>query len=85
MKRNSTGLVQTLSWIVQGNKFEVLGQSFVAIYDSGLWEEGGKKDTKLTLPNQGKFFLLKAGDKYDLEKREVYHWNGSNREISINR
>lgn len=79
------GLDENTAIIVQGNKFEVLGQSFVAIYDTGLWQEEEKTDEKPTLPNQGKFFLLRAGDKYDMEKREVYHWNGSNREISIDR
>ena len=79
------GLDENTAIIVQGNKFEVLGQSFVAIYDTDLWQEKGKTDEKPALPNQGKFFLLREGDKYDLEKREVYHWNGSNRGISIDK
>ena len=79
------GLDENTAIIVQGNKFEVIGKSFVAIYDTDLWEKMEKPDNKFTLPNQGKFFLLRAGDKYDMEKRKVFYWNGSNREISTDK
>lgn len=79
------GLDENTAIIVQGNKFEVMGKSFVAIYDTDLWEKMEKPGNNFTLPNQGKFFLLRAGDKYDMEKREVFYWNGSNREISTDK
>ena len=49
---------------------------------SGLWNKKNRTDQKPVLPNDGKFFLLRAGDKYNLRNREVIHWTGTNRGIS---
>lgn len=76
------GLDENTAIIVTCNQFEVMGQSFVAIYDTRLWSDINRTDQKPALPNGAKFFLLRAGDKYDLQNREVVHWNGTNRGIS---
>ncbi|MEA1886004.1 MAG: cyanophycinase [Bacteroidota bacterium] len=70
------GLDENTAIIVQGNEFEVVGKSYVAIYDYKLWDESGTG--KSPLANNGKFFLLRAGDRYDVNKREVTKWTGGN-------
>lgn len=76
------GLDENTAIIVSGDHFEVLGKSFVAIYDTHLWGDLARTDQKPALPNGGRFFLLRAGDKYNLKTREVTHWTGTNRGIS---
>ena len=76
------GLDENTAIVVQGDEFEVIGKSFVAIYDTKLWVEESRTDDKPVLPNGGKFFLLRAGDKYNTRTREVVHWQGTNRGIS---
>ena len=70
------GLDENTAIIVQGDEFEVMGQSFVAIYDYNHWSENSFSDH--ALPNGGKFFLLRAGDKYNVSSREVTYWTGGN-------
>jgi cyanophycinase len=52
------GIDQNTAIIVQGDTFEVIGQSYVAIYD-GQSEWGA----------QGRFYLLHAGDRYNMRTR----------------
>ena len=74
------GLDENTAVVVKGNEMEVIGKSFVAIYDYGLWEENPHHS--IALANDGKFFLLRAGDKYNLKSREVSSWrNGGSRNI----
>ena len=70
------GLDENTAVVVQGNEMEVIGRSFVAIYDYNLWEEN--PDRTHALANGGKFFLLRAGDKYDVNTRQVIEWSGGN-------
>jgi len=76
------GLDENTAIVVQGDTFEVLGESFVAIYDPHLWNRMTTLDEKPVLPNGGRFFLLRSGDQYDLKSRKVIHWTGNNRGIS---
>jgi len=74
------GLDENTAIIVQGDEFEVIGKSFVAIYDYSLWNEGDNGESPLT--NGGKFFLLRAGDRYNVYERKVTEWSGGeNRDI----
>ncbi|MDX2414593.1 MAG: hypothetical protein QNK33_05335, partial [Bacteroidales bacterium] len=70
------GLDENTAIVVIGDSLEVLGQSFVAIYDYGLWKENPNQ--KNTLANNGKFFLLRSGDKFNVNSREVSNWRGGN-------
>ncbi len=54
------GIDEDTAIVVQGDRFEVIGQGYVAIYDSH----------KL-IPPDGKFYFLAPGDRFDLEKREA--------------
>ena len=68
------GLDENTAIVVKGDEFEVIGQSFVAIYDYNLWSENPAATHKLQ--NGAKFFLLRKGDRYNVKKREVTKWSG---------
>lgn len=56
--------------VVEGNTFEVIGKSYVIIYDGNFWSREGS-DMK-TLPESAQqFYFLRQGDKYDMKKRKV--------------
>lgn len=55
------GLDENTAIVVQGDRFEVIGQSFVAIYDHQRMLDSG-----------GKFYLLRPGDRYNLATREAF-------------
>ena len=54
------GIDEDTAIVVHGDRFEVIGQGYVAIYDAH----------KL-IPPDGKFYFLAPGDRFDLEKREA--------------
>lgn len=73
------GLDENTAIVVQGDEFEVIGRSFVAIYDFSLWDNDKGESP---LANGGKFFLLRAGDRYNVHERRVTEWSGGrNRDI----
>ena len=53
------GLDEDTAIVVQGNEFEVIGQGYVAIYDSNR-----------TTGSDGQFFFLMPGDRYDMKERQ---------------
>ena len=56
--------------IVHGNHFEVMGKSYVIVYDGSFWSREGSN--LKTLPDKTSlFYFLRSGDKYDLLKRKV--------------
>jgi len=63
------GLDENTAIVVRGNIFEVIGESYVAVYNHQRWEESNSG--KAPLPNGGKFILLDAGQKYNMKTREV--------------
>jgi len=79
------GLDENTAIVVQGNTLEVIGQSYIAIFDYTLWEENLTGNSEPLLPNGGKFFLLAPGDKYDLYHRKAVHLIGSDRGVPIER
>lgn len=68
------GLDENTAIVVKGNEFEVIGQSFVAIYDYNLWQENPSGTKKLK--NGSKYFFLRKGDRYNVKTREVTNWGG---------
>ena len=54
------GLDESTAIVVRGNAFEVIGKSYVAIYDA-----------QRSLDSGGQFYFLTAGDRYDLSTREA--------------
>jgi cyanophycinase len=54
------GLAEDTAIVVQGNKFEVMGKSVVAIYD---YEK--------TVAGEGRFYFLRPGDSFNLVTRQA--------------
>jgi cyanophycinase len=64
------GIDENTAIIVHGNQFEVVGDSYVIVYDGSFWSREGS-DLK-NLPEKTKlFYFLQKGDKYDLLNRKV--------------
>lgn len=61
------GLDESTAILVDGDKFEVLGKSYVAVYDGKFW----RRDGNPVIPEMPSFYLLKEGDKYDLKNRMI--------------
>ncbi len=64
------GLEENTGIIVQKDTFEVVGASYVAIYDGTRWS--AERDTVYQLHKGSKeFYFLGAGEKYDMKNRTV--------------
>lgn len=64
------GLDENTGIIVQKDIFEVIGESYVAVYDGTRWS--AERDTIYELPSGSKeFYFLGKGDQYDLQHRQV--------------
>jgi cyanophycinase len=68
------GLDENTAVVIKGDIMEVIGQSYVAIYDHKLWPNG--ENEKGLIPNGGKYFFLRRGDIYNVRTREVIKWGG---------
>ena len=55
------GIDEDTAILVRGDEFEVIGRSYVAIYDHNRMLDSG-----------GHFYLLRPGDRFDLLKRDAY-------------
>ncbi|MEM1124883.1 MAG: cyanophycinase [Bacteroidota bacterium] len=67
------GLDEGTAIVVKGNTFEVIGVSFVAIYDPKI------------MTDKTPFYLLRAGDLYDLVKRKAYRKGSKFNEVELPR
>ncbi|WP_020538901.1 cyanophycinase [Lewinella cohaerens] len=64
------GLDEGTAIIVQGNNFEVMGPSYVLIYDKGFWSGEGSSLKQLPSAERS-FYFLRKGDQYDMKNRKV--------------
>jgi len=64
------GIDENTAVIVTGDQFEVMGASYVLIYDHSFWSREGS-DLKNLPTKNAQFYFLREGDKYDMRKREV--------------
>ncbi|NAS30305.1 cyanophycinase [Flavobacteriaceae bacterium R38] len=64
------GIDENTAVIVQNDKFEVLGASYVLMYDNSFWSREGSNLKNLP-EEKAQFYFLRSGDKYDLKKRKV--------------
>ncbi len=64
------GLDEGTAIIVQGDTFEVLGASYVLIYDQSFWSSEGS-DSKQLPPAERSFYFLREGDRYDMKQRKT--------------
>jgi cyanophycinase len=73
------GLDENTAIVVSGDEFEVVGESYVAVYDGTFYREIRDKDDwsqvigEITLLPAGsrKFYVLKSGQCYDIKNRKV--------------
>jgi cyanophycinase len=64
------GLDESTGIVVNRNKFTVIGESYVAIYDGTRWSQ--ERDTIYKLPaGSREYYWLKSGDEYNLKTRAV--------------
>ncbi|MCO6357165.1 cyanophycinase [Roseivirga pacifica] len=61
---------ENTAMLISGNSFEVIGQSYVLIYDGTHWDQSKGEFVK-NKPNQERFHLLRKGGRYDMKKRAV--------------
>lgn len=64
------GIDENTAIIVRGNQFEVVGESYVIVYDGTFWSREGS-DLKNLPEKAALFYFLHNGDKYDLLNRKV--------------
>lgn len=63
------GIDEKTAMIVQGDVFEVMGPSYVLVYDDQFWSREGSDLKKLPEADR-LFYFLREGDRYDMRKRE---------------
>ncbi|AXT20933.1 peptidase S51 [Flavobacteriaceae bacterium AU392] len=56
--------------VVQGNTFEVVGPSYVIMFDGTFWSREGSNLKNLP-SKESLFYFLRNGDRYDLKNRKV--------------
>ena len=64
------GIDENTAVIVKRDTMEVLGASYVLIYDGSFWSREGS-DQKILPAKELLFYMLKSGDRYDLRERKV--------------
>lgn len=67
------GIDEDTAMIVKGNRFRVIGRSYVAVYDGTRWSAEKGSYTKTPKGNR-EFHLLKAGQEYNLKDRTVVQY-----------
>ena len=66
------GLDENTAIVVRGDEFDVIGKSYVVIYDN-----------KALIPPAGRFYFLAPGDRYDLVKREASRASQQHRPLGV--
>ena len=64
------GLDESTGIVVKGNEFEVIGKSYVAIYDGTMWQRDKGEPFDLDKGNR-QFYFLAPGMKYNLKDRRI--------------
>ncbi|KYG75458.1 cyanophycinase [Roseivirga echinicomitans] len=63
-------LDEDTAMLVSGNEFEVIGQSYIMIYDGTHWNQTTGK-YEANVEGEQKFHVLRAGRRYDMTERKV--------------
>ncbi|MDB4292205.1 cyanophycinase [Maribacter sp.] len=64
------GIDESTAVVVQGDTFEVIGDSKVLIYDGTFWSREGSQ-LKNVPSKEALFYFLQSGDQYDMKERKV--------------
>ena len=75
------GLDEDTALVVRGREFEIIGPSYVTIFDGTTFiielDEPPARHIIQRLPDgERKFYLLDRNYRYDLQARKVVHWEG---------
>jgi cyanophycinase len=65
------GINENTALVVQKNSVEVIGASYALIYDGKWWSRDGGSPGPANPSQLTTFYMLQAGDKYDLGLRQV--------------
>lgn len=65
------GINENTALVVQRNNVEVIGASYAIIYDGTWWSRDGGSPGPDNPSQSTTFYMLRAGDKYDLGLRQV--------------
>lgn len=64
------GIEENTGIVIQDNRFRVIGEGYVCVYDGTRWSE--ERDTIYKLPKDAQQFYFLGGDlEYDLDKRRI--------------
>ncbi len=64
------GIDESTAIVVKSDVFEVIGKSYVIVYDNSFWSREGIE--LKTLPQKStRFYYLRSGDRYNMRKRKV--------------
>ncbi|MHC1732610.1 MAG: cyanophycinase [Bacteroidales bacterium] len=56
--------------IVRGDTLQVLGASYIIVYDENFWSREGS--SQKTIPDkESRFYMIRQGDRYDLKQRKI--------------
>jgi cyanophycinase len=64
------GIDESTAIVVERDTFQVMGESYVLIYDRSFWSREGSELKSLPPPGK-QFYMLRPGDRYDLAERTV--------------
>ncbi len=64
------GIDENTAVVVQRDTMEVIGASYVLVYDGTFWSREGS-ELKILPQKNLLFYMLRAGDRYDLRQRKV--------------
>src|SRR5690606_5344297 len=80
------GLDEATAIVVQGDTLEVIGKSYVAIYDHKTIIGKGRPhvvdDKEDYTASSGPFFFLNKGQRYDLKNRQVVKLENKDRSVT---
>jgi cyanophycinase len=64
------GIDEKTAIIVKGDTLEVMGKSYVLIYDKSFWSREGS-ELKILPEENELFYYLRKGDRYNLSERKI--------------
>ncbi|MDZ7633614.1 MAG: cyanophycinase [Bacteroidales bacterium] len=64
------GIDENTAVVVQRDTMEVIGASYVLVYDGSFWSREGS-DMKILPEKDFLFYFLRSGDRYDLRQRKI--------------
>jgi len=64
------GIDENTAVVVQRDTMEVIGASYVLVYDGSFWSREGS-DLKILPEKDFLFYFLRSGDRYDLRQRKI--------------